>query len=168
MTPKSGCQTLVVSGIARESGGSMGLILDDADDVMEKLRAGWTPVPGGDEFANEESLHEFLDRAFDKFVVHRQYSFAKTRADLVIDFEGSGKVVVEVKANLTDRNEYHRLIGQAYAYLTEWNAHVVVVLCGECDLSLVKLVGKAIVFLNSNCSQQARLLLATDSRARVA
>ena len=146
----------------------MGLILDDADDVMEKLMASWAPVPGGDETANEESLHAFLDAAFVKFVVHRQYSFAKTRADLLIDFEGSGKVVVEVKANLADRNEYHRLIGQAYAYLTEWNVHVVVVLCGECDPSLVKLVTKAITFLNSNCTQQARLLLATGARARVA
>lgn len=142
----------------------MGLILDDADDVMEKLTTGWRPVIGGDEFANEESLYAFLDAAFPKFVVHRQYAFAKTRADLLIDFEGSGKVVVEVKANLTDRNEYHRLVGQVYAYLTEWNAHVVLVLCGECDPSLVKLVWKAISFLNSNCTGQARLLLATASK----
>jgi hypothetical protein len=140
----------------------MGIVLDDADDVIEKMVAGWVPVPGGDELANEESLYDFLNRAFEKFVVHRQYAHAKTRADLLVDFEESGRVAVEVKANLTDRNEYHRLIGQVYSYLTEWNVHVVLVLCGRCDASLVKLVTKAIKFLNAKCPQQARLFLALD------
>jgi hypothetical protein len=81
----------------------MGIVFDGADD--REVVAGWVPVPGGDELANEESLYEFLNRAFEKFVVHRQYAYAKTRVDLLVDFEECGRVAVEVKANLTDRNE---------------------------------------------------------------
>jgi hypothetical protein len=134
----------------------MGLVFDDADDVVEKLE-GWAAVDG-DEAENEEALYHFLNHAFDSAIVHRQYWQAKTRADLLVVFESGPKVAVEVKANLTDRNEYHRLVGQVFSYLSEWECHVVLVLCGECDPALVKLTKRAIDFLNANCSPQARLV----------
>jgi len=119
----------------------------------------WAAV-SGDEAANEEALYGFLNHALGRTaVVYKQYSFAKTRADLFVEFKDGGRVAVEVKANLTDRNEYHRLIGQIYAYLIEWKCHVVLVLCGECDPALVKLTHDAVDHFNFACDPKLRLLV---------
>jgi len=127
----------------------MGAWETDADNIRDAL-AKWTPpLESTGEAQFEDALYAYLNKYFPDEVVHRQYSRGKTRADLYVEFKGGAKVAVELKRNLVDRGEYHRLIGQTYEYLREWKVEVVVVICGESDPSLVKLAREAVTFLGN-------------------
>lgn len=136
----------------------MGFLEMDVDDVVEALEQ-WVPIPNASREKDfEEDLYRFLNEKFPSHVFQQQYKMGNTSADLFVEFRGGARVAVEVKASLTDRNEYHRLLGQAITYLREWKTEVVFVLCGACDPALTKLARDHIVFLNANTSKKARFV----------
>jgi len=115
----------------------MGIWESDADTVIKAMKL-WDPAVCKRERDFESSLYGFLNKALPKEVFHRQWSFAKTTADIYVELKEGTKVAIEVKAGLEGRNEFHRLLGQAWVYALEWNVDVVIVLCGKSDPALAK------------------------------
>jgi hypothetical protein len=140
-------------------GEAMGLLETDADNVAETIERKWTPSrPGLPESDYEKEIYEFCHKVEPGENFHRQYTIGKSRADIFVKFKHGAKVAIEVKKDLTDRNDYHRLIGQVYEYLTECEVEVVVVLCGKSDPALVKLTKNAIKFLGQYAGRKANFI----------
>jgi hypothetical protein len=106
----------------------------------------------------EDAAYKYLNGCFPKDKFERQYSRSKTKADLYFEFKDAAKVVVEMKRDLKERGEYHRLVGQVYEYLAEWKVEVLVVLCGDNDPALAKNVENFIVFMNEHVKPKVRYL----------
>ena len=133
----------------------MGFFENDAEDIKYLVKK-WQPSnPGLTEAEYEKELYEFLHKEAPKETFHRQYSIGKSKADIYVHIRHGAKVVIELKKDLTDRNEYHRLIGQVYEYLTECEVEVVVVACGKNDPALIKLTDKACGFFYEFTSRKA-------------
>lgn len=130
----------------------MGIFRTDADNIRDKLK-GWTPDTYSSETSYEKSVYEFLNVEFPSEVFHRQYAMANTKADIFVDFTEGVKVVVEVKYNLKSRNQYHRILGQIWTYVDEWKSNVVLIVCGESDPSLIKLLKRYAKFITENKSK---------------
>ena len=81
-----------------------------------------------------------MNASFPRERFEREFWHAKTRADVYVKFSDGAKVAVEVKHNLQDRSEFHRLVGQVYEYVVEWQVEVVVLLTGKSDPELMKCV----------------------------
>lgn len=135
----------------------MGLLETDAENIRDVLTR-WKPPPCTSEREYEVLVYEYLHERFPKEVFHRQYAHAKTRADIYVQFRDGAKVVVEVKFDLSERGEYHRLMGQTFEYMFEWKAEVVVVLCGRTDPSLVKLFQVFLDTVAEAMGRKARLV----------
>jgi len=134
----------------------MGLIQNDADTVAGAISPVTTPLLES-EAEYEKWIYELLHERFPHEVFHRQYTKAKTKADIFVEFRlGGAAVVVEVKYKLTSRGEFHRLIGQSWEYLHLWKSELVVCICGDSDPALVKLANEA-----------TRMLVPALSKARV-
>lgn len=75
-----------------------------------------------------------------------------------------------MKADLTDRQEYHRVIGQLWTYATDCECDVVLVLCGRSDPALVKLAEQYVEFLNDNLrlERKGELAVVPAAQARAA
>jgi len=95
----------------------------------------WNSGPCFDEKACQNSLAKFLRNRFPDSTFRPEYAVGEGRADIFVEFKtklGPGaKVIIEIKYNLKDRNEYLRLLGQLQEYIFVSEAEVVVVLCGE-------------------------------------
>ena len=121
----------------------MGAIENDADNVKEAISS-WDPGPSFSERRCHDSLERHLRNKFPKHTVVREHPVGRGRADLFIDFKdwtGFGaKVIVEVKYNLSDLNEYHRLVGQMHDYVTLGDAEPIIVLCGNTKSEIAALV----------------------------
>jgi len=139
----------------------MGWIDNDADDVVEMIEA-WRPGPLGVEAAYEDALYTYISKKLGKgHVARRQFWAANSRADILIDFgDDDPKVAVELKADLTDRNEYHRVLGQMWTYATDCQCDAVLVLCGKCDPALVKLAENYVEFLNDRLPLERKVKMA--------
>lgn len=135
----------------------MGVFERDADNIEEALRT-WTLVGATSEKDCESSLYDWLHKKFEKELFERQFWNAKTRADIFVKFDRGAAVAIEVKWNLVDRGEMHRLIGQTFDYLASWNAEVVLVLCGSNDPALVKLVRRAAEKLHASFDRKVRVV----------
>ena len=127
----------------------MGFLWRDSDDIEAALKK-WKPAKKfKSEKACETDIYNYLHEAFPDENFQRQYAKGKTRADIYVKIGGKIPVVVEVKYALKKRDEYHRLIGQVYEYLTEWKAKVIIVLCGSSEPSFPKLTKEAVKFMGS-------------------
>lgn len=136
----------------------MGIFFFDADDVRDAF-AKWKPASCETEALYEAAIYEFLHAQMPKAIFHRQYTHAKTKADIYVEFpNGGSRVVIEVKCKLVTRPEYHRLIGQSWEYLREWKAELVVCICGDSDPALVKLTDEALKVFASNQGRTAHVL----------
>ena len=108
----------------------MGLITWDADDVLAAMER-WRPNSSIGRKTMRTRCTPTLHEAFPKAMIHRQYYMAKTCADIYVDFgDGCKKVVVELKADLNDRGEFHRLFGQMFEYTSVWRADSILY-CGR-------------------------------------
>lgn len=137
----------------------MGLLEKDADNVADAIDKNWTPSKSGlGEADYEKEIYDFCHKEAPEENFHRQYTIGKSRADLFVKFKDGAKVAIEVKSNLTDRNDYHRLVGQIYEYLTECEVEVVLVVVGKGDHALVKLAKGAIEFLSRYSDKKARFV----------
>lgn len=139
----------------------MGLIDYDADDVVEMIEM-WRPEALDNEVAYEDALYTYLSGRLKKgHAARRQFWAANSRTDIMIDFgDDNPKVAIELKANLTDRNEYHRVLGQMWTYSTDCECDAVLVLCGKCDPALVKLAQEYVEFLNDNLPLERKVKMA--------
>jgi len=135
----------------------MGIWETDVDNVLDRIKK-WKPGTLATEAEYEEALYAFLHEEFPKEVFIRQYIHSKTRADIYVHFNDAAQVAVEVKAHLTDRNEYHRMLGQLWTYTHEWKCEVVLVVCGTNDPALVKLAERYISFLDGNQDKKVRFI----------
>jgi hypothetical protein len=121
------------------------LLTKDVDDVVFVLEK-WRPASLVAEKDYEAALYQHLNEVFPKAVFHQQYSLAKTRADLYVDFGqseyGGTKVAIEIKAHLASRDEFHRLFGQLFEYAEVWEVDPLLVLCGNSDPAMAKLARK--------------------------
>lgn len=112
----------------------MGFIELDADDVVEAVK-GWSPGPCFSEARCQVSLLRYLQAKFPRSIFSIEHRIGDGRADIYAELRtrlGPGaKVIIELKYNLSDRNEYLRLLGQLQEYVGMSTAEVVVVLCGE-------------------------------------
>jgi hypothetical protein len=126
----------------------VGIIEYDVADLVEDALA-WKPMSVETEREYEEQLYNFLHARHEPEKFYRKYARANTEADIFIEsFKSGASVAIELKRDLVSRNEYHRLIGQTYAYLTEWKCEVLLVLCGQNDPVLVKLTREAAAFFS--------------------
>ncbi len=136
----------------------MGFTEKDADNVYD-LVVRRQPTDCGSERDYEDSLYRYLNAAVAGEVFERQYSKAKTRADIYVHFKDGAEVAIEAKYGLTDRGEFHRLIGQMYDYLATWKAEAVVVLCGACDPALAKHVVAVAKMFTDALGKKARVVI---------
>jgi hypothetical protein len=136
----------------------VGIFTYDADDVIQKIGV-WRPSSASNEKAYEELLYRHLHEQFPAYNFIRQYTVGKTIADIFVDFDPNGcRVALELKANLSDRPEFHRLCGQLFEYAQVWKCDCVLVLCGETEPSLRKLASAYVDMLNNRYSSKARLV----------
>lgn len=142
----------------------MGFLTYDADDIIQVINA-WRPRAPSNEKGYEEALYKYLHDKFPRFNLHRQYAVGKTIADIYVDFKAGGgenhNVAIELKADLSDRTEFHRLCGQLFEYAQVWKGDCVLVLCGETEPSLFKLAAAYVDMLNDRYSTKARLVSVT-------
>lgn len=119
-------------------------------DAVEK----WRPSTQKTEKEYEDALYAYLHSRFPNSVFHQQYSLARTRADIFVDFGqdtmGGTKVAIEVKAHLASRDDFHRLFGQMFEYTAVWEADALLVLCGDCEPAMVKLARRFVDMLNGS------------------
>jgi hypothetical protein len=152
-------------GILRELGSA---VLKDFEaapagldvDAIEKVMAAWkVPADATKEKDCETALREFLHAAFPKDAFQRQYQQGNTSADLRVKAEGSkAQIAIELKYQLVKRSEYHRLIGQLWTYVTEWEHDAVLVLCGDCDTTLVRQAERFGAFLSEHTPHKVRVV----------
>jgi hypothetical protein len=135
----------------------MGITEKDVDNVRDCLTA-WKLTWCGSEKEYEDAAYRYLNESFPKEKFERQYWRGKTKADLHVEFKDGAAVVIEMKRDVKDRGEYHRLIGQVYEYVTEWKVAVLVVLCGENDPALVKNVESFVAFMQERTRRKIRFL----------
>lgn len=137
----------------------MGVFKHDADDIIEKIQE-WRPELLGLEKDYEFALYEYLNKQFPSHTFHQQYTNAKTRADIFVDFgEDGDKVAVELKADLQDRQELHRLMGQLFEYVHVWKSDAVLVLCGRSDPAAAKLARDYVRMLNNVHDPKVRIVV---------
>ncbi len=132
----------------------MGFFEYDSDDIAQTIEQ-WQAT-GTTEEECEESLGKYLNQKFEKPVFHRQFTIGKSRADIYVRFPGGASVAIELKSNLTERTEFQRLIGQMYEYLNVSDVELVVVLCGDGNPALEKMVRDAVAFFNEHHEKKVR------------
>ena len=135
----------------------MGVFEKDVDNVREHLLK-WKPTAFAQEKDYEDAAYRYLNQCFPKDKFDRQYWRGKTRADIYVQFKDAATVAIELKRDLQDRGEYHRLLGQVWEYLMEWKAEALIILCGDTDPALRKNVERFIEFMNANPKYKVRLL----------
>ena len=103
----------------------------------------WVTGPFLSEAQCRDSLARHLQACFPKNKIEVEFRIGMQIADIFIDFKnwaGDGaKVVVELKYDLQEMNEFNRLVGQIGGYVKS-GAAVVVLLCGETKPELAQCV----------------------------
>lgn len=95
----------------------------------------WQPGALPDERAYQESLDAFLRRRSPGATVLRESPLEGRRPDFIVartTLFSEERVVVELKAHLTEKSERDRLVGQVGLYY-QWDMSVIVVVCGHSD-----------------------------------
>jgi hypothetical protein len=126
---------------------------DGADAVVGLINQ-WEPKNCKTEKDYEKSLVKFIRAELPDIEVTPQFSFGRTKADLVI----GRKVIIEIKTNLSNTGSCQRLVGQLHDY-SEWEGKVIVLLTGTTCPDLKMKINKAIKDINANHS--GPLIIAT-------
>jgi len=110
-----------------------------ARDVI-KLIDDWRPRKCETEKDYERSLHKHLEKNLEKSDVIMQYAAGRVKGDIVVD----GKILIEIKDSLKSTGQLQRLLGQLEIYATQWKGTVIVVICGDSQRDLVKVVNQKV------------------------
>jgi hypothetical protein len=108
-------------------------------DVI-KLIDDWRPRKCETEKDFERSLHKHLEKNLEKSDVIMQYAAGRVKGDIVVD----GKILIEIKDRLKSTGQLQRLLGQLEIYATQWKGNVIVVICGDSQRDLVKVVNQKV------------------------
>jgi len=108
-------------------------------DVI-KLIDDWRPRKCETEKDYERSLHKHLEKNLEKSDVIMQYAAGRVKGDIVVD----GKILIEIKDSLKSTGQLQRLLGQLEIYATQWKGTVIVVICGDSQRDLVKVVNQKV------------------------
>jgi len=106
-----------------------------ARDVMKLIDA-WHPRGCKTEKDLERSLHKHLEKNLPDVDVQMQYASGRVKGDICVDH----KVLIELKDGLKSTGQLQRLMGQLDLYASQWKKEVVVVICGDSQRDLVKVV----------------------------
>jgi hypothetical protein len=93
----------------------------------------WSPPVLQKEKEYEKSLYEHLHKEFSDLQVTKQHAVGRTKADILV----GGKVIIELKKDLSSTGEYKRLTGQLVEY-QKWEGDIVIVLLGKTEPNLRK------------------------------
>jgi len=122
------------------------MMWDSADAIIGLIKK-WEPKNCKTEKDYEKSLVNFVRSELPDIEVTPQFSFGRTKADLVI----GRKVIVEIKTNLNSTAAFQRLIGQLHDY-AEWEGRTIVLLTGTTCPDLKMRIHKAVNDISSKHS----------------
>ena len=106
-----------------------------ARDVMKLIDA-WHPRACKTEKDLERSLHKHLEKHLPDVDVQMQYASGRVKGDICVDH----RVLIELKDSLKSTGQLQRLMGQLDLYASQWKKEVIVVICGDSQRDLVKVV----------------------------
>ena len=106
-----------------------------ARDVMKLIDA-WHPRGCKTEKDLERSLHKHLEKNLPDLDVQMQYASGRVKGDICVDH----RVLIELKDSLKSTGQLQRLMGQLDLYASQWKKEVIVVICGDSQRDLVKVV----------------------------
>src|SRR6266852_942765 len=101
-----------------------------------KLIDVWHPRGCKTEKDLERSLHKHLEKNIPDLDVQMQYASGRVKGDICVDH----KVLIELKDSLKSTGQLQRLMGQLDLYASQWKEEVIVVICGDSQRDLVKVV----------------------------
>jgi len=101
-----------------------------------KLIDAWHPRGCKTEKDLERSLHKHLEKNLPDVDVQMQYASGRVKGDICVNH----KVLIELKDSLKSTGQLQRLMGQLDLYASQWKKEVVVVICGDSQRDLVKVV----------------------------
>ncbi len=133
-----------------------------ARDVI-KLIDSWRPRSCKTEKDLERSLHKHLQKNLESLDVIMQYAAGRVKADIVVD----DKILIEIKDSLKSTGQLQRLLGQLDIYAAQWKGKVIVVICGDSQRDLVKVLEKKVEALkpDSYYSEQSIFLVVRGAGA---
>lgn len=120
--------------------GGIGVLFNGIVLEIQKLLFTWNPGKLATEKEYQESLFNFLQAQLPDCVIRREYPEGGSIVDIYLrrpSFWGDEEVLFELKHNLSDSNEYKRLLGQLMEMKPE-KRKIAVVLCGNSDRSMVQ------------------------------
>ncbi len=111
----------------------------------------------------EVSLHKHLEKNLPDSDVIKQYASGRVKGDIVVD----GNILIEIKGGLKSTGQLQRLIGQLDIYHTQWKGKVIVLICGDVQRDLVKMLNLKVESLKPRdlFSEQRIFLVARDKKA---
>lgn len=110
--------------------------------VREVIRLidNWHPRSCKTEKDFERSLHKHLDKNLADVNVVKQYAAGRVKGDIVVD----EKILIELKDSLKSTGQLQRLLGQLDIYNAQWKGKVIVLICGESERDLMRVLKKKI------------------------
>ena len=100
----------------------------------------WHPRSCETEKDFERSLHKHLEKNLPDVNVVKQYAAGRVKGDIVVD----EKILIEIKDSLKSTGQLQRLLGQLDIYNAQWKGKVIVLICGESERDLMKVLKKKI------------------------
>lgn len=113
--------------------------MEDLFSVIKK----WKPGKLRSEKQFENSLYEYLHKAFPEKQITKQFGIGRVLADLAI----SDELLIEMKYNLKTTGQFQRLVGQLSGY-KKWKGSVLIILCGTTESNLLKELNECLKELN--------------------
>lgn len=104
----------------------------------------WHPRSCKTEKDFERSLHKHLEKNLPDANVVKQYAAGRVKGDIVVD----EKILIEIKDSLKSTGQLQRLLGQLDIYNAQWKGKVIVLICGESERDLMKVLTKKIEALS--------------------
>ena len=104
--------------------------------TVMKLIDAWHPRGCKTEKDLERSLHKHLEKNLPDLDVQKQYASGRVKGDICVDHT----VLIELKDSLKSTGQLQRLMGQLDLYASQWKKEVIVVICGDSQRDLVKVL----------------------------
>jgi hypothetical protein len=99
----------------------------DAVGTMKNSINEWEPLGFTKESEAEIQLTAHLKSLHPNLEIRNQFPHDRVIADIVVE----KRLAIELKLNLTDNNEFNRLLGQIDHYY-QWGVNLIIVVVGDC------------------------------------
>jgi hypothetical protein len=104
---------------------------------IKKLIAKWNIEDCKSEKDFENSLYKSLHKELSDVQITKQYAVGRVKADILVGED----IIIELKLNLSKRDQFQRLIGQLEEY-KKWKGRVILLLIGETEPNFRKQLKK--------------------------